>query len=764
MSAAHRYIGQRIPRRDALEKVTGRAQYAADLRLPGMLHAKVLRSPHAHAIVGRIRAERALALPGVRAIVTCHDIPRQMASQVSAIPSGKFAVKDGRVRFIGEPVAAIAAVDEDLAEEAAALIEVDYEVLPAVFTPDEALLPEAPRLYDGGNVLAVIPISFGDLERGLAEADHVLERRYETSKVMQCPLEPFTACVADYSATGRLTVWSSHQRPYEMKQMLAHLVGLPASRIRVMKPFTGGGFGARDGATDMELMCATLAMKAAGPVSLRCSREEDFIASESRHPCVLSLRAGVRRDGTLTAMDLRAVLDTGAYGRHAVGVAASMGIFLLRMYRCPNIRYEGTVVHTNNPAAGAFRGYGNPQVTFAVESHMDEIARDLGLDPLDLRLRNVPRDGDYDPFFKIPFQGMCAEECLRRGAARIGWPRPERARGEGAKVRGVGMAYTLHVSGMSGLAPSAASAIVQWNVDGSIHLLTSAADEGQGSLTVFAQIVAETLGAPMDQVMVTGPDTDVTPYDAGTYGSRQAYAGGWVVREAALRARAALLSEASRALGADPDDLDLADGRIHVKSAPDRSMSTGDLLLSLQISKDPRQIIGVASGQPPSNAPACAAHFAEVEVDTETGQVRVLRFVAVHDIGVALNPDNVEGQIYGGIQQGIGYALMEQLVLEQGKVQNPSFEGYKIPSAPDMPEIEILLHEGAASGGPFGAKGVGEIPAVPPAAAIANAISDAVGVRIRDLPLLQEKIHAAMAAARRDEDAGAERESPPGTT
>jgi xanthine dehydrogenase molybdenum-binding subunit len=746
MTTQRRYIGQSVPRLDGIEKVTGRARYAPDLRLPGMLFGKVVRSPHPHAVVRAVRAEKALSIPGVRAIVTCHDVPRVIAW----MPEGReenLAVKDGRVRFIGEPVAAIAAVDEDLAEEAASLVEVDYEPLSAVFDPEEALKREAPSLYEGGNVKAVIPIAFGDVDAAFAEADFIFEHRYTTSKVKQCSLEPVGTCLADYSPSGKLTLWSSTQRPYEAKFVLAKVLGIPASKVRVIKPFTGGAFGCREGLIQgLEVMCSELARKTGRPVRVSFSREEDFLGSESRHPSILHLRTGVRRDGTFCARELKVLMDAGAYASHSLGVTAFLGVCFLRAYRCSNAKFEGTIVHTNTPPSGAFRGFGNPQANFAVESQIDEIARALGMDPLALRLKNVPRKIDTDPFFRIPFHDVTVEECLRLGAERVGWEARARPAREGTKARGVGVACALHVSGTKGLIPNAASAIVKLNADGSVHLLTSAADEGQGSLTVFAQIVADTLGAAIEDVSVTGPDTDVTPYDTGTYGSRQAFVGGSAVREAALKARAMLLEEAGKRLEAPPDELELQGGRAYVTASPERFIPVPDLLMDVLFGAQPRQIIGVASGEAQTSPTSCAAQFVEVEVDTETGMVRVLKVVAVHDVGRVLHPGNVEGQIYGGIQQGIGYALTEQMLLDRGKVLNPGFDKYKMLSASDMPEVEIILYQDAVPAGSFGVKGVGEIPLVPTAAAVANAIFDAIGVRIRDLPLLQEKIHAALAA------------------
>ena len=740
-------VGKNVPRLDAIDKATGRAKYGVDLKMDDMLYAKILRSPYPHARVVKIHTTKAESHLRVRAIVTINEIPKV----VGAI--GKLMTEEGRkrlyildnvVRFIGDPVAAVAAEDEGAAEEVLSLIDVEYEQLPPVFDPVEAMQQNAPKIHEGGNIAFHSLKEFGNIDKGFKEADYVFEDRFVTSKQKHCATEPFSTCIASYSLDGKLTVYSSSQRPHVIKTYLAGALGLPVNRVRIIKPYTGGAFGGRDYLIHgLEVMCSALSRKAGKPVRMSFTREEDFEATEARHPFIIELKIGVTKDGILTAMSIKAVMDVGGYGPHAIGVlnnAMSNGIAL---YRCPNVRFDGYSVYTNKSLCGAFRGYGNPQINFALESQMDMIAEKLGIDPVELRLKNYRGLGEIDPVRGDEIRSDGMKECLSKGAKKFGWNQKRTKRiTEGTRKRGVGMSCLVHHSGARFAIPDPASAIVMLNSDGSASLITGAADDGQGNRTVLAQIAAEELGIGFDQVSVSDTDTDITPFDSGTHASRQTYAGGIAVKKAAAEAKNILLSFASEHLDVKEERLRIKDGLIYDVKNPATNISVSALLMRLQYEdlSIGKQIIGVATGVAPSSPPIFGTNFAEVEVDIETGEVHVIRLTCAFDAGRAINPTHVEGQITGGAVMGIGYALTEGLIIENGKVLNNNFTDYRIPRACDIPEIDAIIVESNEPTGAFGAKGVGEATMAGTAAAIANAIYNAVGVRVKELPITQEKI------------------------
>lgn len=736
-------VGKSLPKVDAIEKVTGTGKYTVDIQLPKMLYGKILRSPYPHAKILKVDTSKAEKYPGVIATLTIEDVPRVLhgAGPAPYYMQDEYTI-DEKVRYVGDKVAAVAAVSEEIAEEALELIDVEYEVLPAVFDPEKATKADAPSIHgtDLNLALPVIEIGSGDIEKGFKEADYVFEDEYKTPPVQHCCLEPHVS-VASWDLSGNLTVWSSTQGPFRIRSVLARALQIPVGKIRVIAPHVGGGFGSK-GTHTYEDVCAFLAKKAGRPVKLECARDEVFTASCIRHPTIYKLKTGVKKDGTFTARQAKAYFATGAYANAGPIVVAYTGDNFACMYKCPNVKFEGYCAYTNTEVAGAFRGFGDPQTFFAVELQMDTIAEKLGIDPMELRLKNHIRAGTKmsDGLF-VTSCGL--SECIEKGAEAIGWNEKRKWPKTGdKKKRGIGMALGIHKSGVK---PGAemSSAFIRINEDGTINLLTGTVDVGQGSKTALAQIAAEELGVRLEDVNVTAGDTAVTPYDEkGAIGSRQTYVGGGAVKKAAADAKQQLLEKAAKMLEAAVEDLEVRDRRIYVEGAPETGASIAEVVMFSQFGEPENTVIlGRGSHSPSGKAPYFMAQFAEVEVDIETGQVKVLRIVAAQDVGFAINPLALEGQIEGALAMGCGYALTEELLQgPNGKILNDTFLDYKIYSAMDMPKMETIIVESIDPTGPFGAKGAGEGACVPTAAAIANAIYNATGLRIKEIPITPEKI------------------------
>jgi xanthine dehydrogenase molybdenum-binding subunit len=739
-------VGKNVPKADAFDIVTGRAKYCTDLVKDGMLYAKLLRSPHPHAKIIDIDVSKAEKYPGVRAIVTIFEAPK-VAGAIGFLMSPKgrknLYILDSIVRFIGDPVAAIAADSEKIADEALSLIDVKYEILPAFFDPTEAIKEGAVKIHKDGNIAYHLVQNFGDITKGFKEADYVIENRFTTSKQKHVAMEPFSSCLADFNLNGRLTVYSSTQRPHISKLYLAGALGISFNKVRIIKPYTGGAFGGRDYLIHgLEVMCSFLSRKSGKPVKMSFTREEDFEATESRHPFIIDLKTGVNRDGILTAIDMTAIMNVGAYGAHAVGVLTNAMAMTSLYYRCPNIRFQGQSVYTNTSLCGAFRSYGNPQINFALESQMDMIAEKLKIDPVELRLRNYRGLGEVDPISNMKIQSDGMKDCLLKGAKKFGWKQNKYKDKGGVLKRGVGMSYLAHQSGARWAIPDPASAIIMFNTDGSVNLVIAAADDGQGNRTVLAQIAAEELGINYEQISFSDVDTDMTPIDSGTHASRQTYAGGIAVRKAAAEAKKKLLNFAAPKLKTKQENLNINKGLIFDINNPSNNISIGSLLTTLEFEDKScgKQIIGVATGVAPGWAPIYGINFAEVCVDTDTGEVQITKMVFAFDVGKAINPAHVEGQIIGGGIQGVGYALTEDLLIKDGKICNGNLTDYRILRACDIPKCDIIIVESNEPTGPFGAKGCSEACMAGTASAIANAIYDAIGVRIQELPITQEKI------------------------
>jgi xanthine dehydrogenase molybdenum-binding subunit len=753
-------IGKRVPRTDAVEQATGHADYIPDLHRPRLLYGAILRSPIPHGRIVHIDTARAKALPGVKAILTSQDIPdTRLGFQISE--ANKRPLTGDRVRYVGDEIAAVAAVSEEAAREACGLISVELEPLPAVFDPEEAMMPGAPVLHEDrpGNVSGEVHKVFGDVDEGFSKADHVFEGTYSTTGVAHCCLETRGA-LAEFDSEGRLTLWSTTQFPHVLRDILSRVLGLPVGRVRVCKAHIGGGFGSRQSMDPIDPVCAYLAQASGRPVRLTKSRSEEFLSDRIRYPMKMTLKTGVAKDGRIMARQVDILTDGGAYNDQGLAVTASAGSKLSNLYRVPHVRIDGKVVFTNKVWGGAFRGYGNPQITFAIESQMDEMAEELGIDPLEIRLRNANEAGDVT-VSGARFLSCGFKECLTRSAEASGW---KEKRGK-TKPRGIGMAGFIHTGGggISAHGGNFSSAFIKVEYDGTVDLMTGVPDVGQGSDTVLAQIAAEELGVRFEDVRVHAGDTAVTPPTQGVRGSRETFVAGNAVKLAARQAREQLLERASSLLGAEKEDLVARAGKISVRSEPGlfvtiseaaskpmferaSAFSMGVPVLASACYTDP---VSELSDQATGYGNICPAwvfgtQVAEVEVDVETGQVTVLRVVAAHDVGRAVNPMAVEGQIEGSIAQGVGMALSERVIWEDGFVLNHYLADYKLPTAPDVPPVTTILVETEDPYGPFGAKGIGEAGLVPTAAAIANAVYDAVGVRIRELPITPERVLEAL--------------------
>ena len=777
-------VGQPEPKVDAVKLAQGKPAFAADLEMRGMLYAKVLHSPHAHARIKRIDARAARALPGVAAVLTYKDIPRvpySTAGQSHPIPGPLDCFSlDDKVRFVGDRVAFVAAETPEIAEKALGLIEVEYEVLPAVLDMREAMKPGAPVIHDepdyvnfadsdpSRNLAAEIRIDIGDVEKGFAEADHIFEAEYEVPKVQQAHIEPHVV-VTYWDEDDRLVIRTSTQVPFHVRRMMAPVLGLPVKRIRVIKPRIGGGFGGKQEVL-IEDVAAHLTIATGRPVMYEYTREEEFIAARSRHPMRIRMKTGVKVDGTITANEMYALSDTGANGAHALTVTGNTGHKAMALYvgdgqyrQSPNIRFYADIVYTNHPPSGAYRGYGVPQGFWAVERHMEKIARALNLDPIEFRLKNALRAGELHPFSTAWSEGReprpetietnALEECVRQGKAAMGWDQKfgneawraaQTAVGgrQSAVRKGIGVALVMQGTAIPYLDMGGAS--IKMNDDGSFNLLIGATDLGTGSDTVLAQMAAEVLGVPVEDIIVYSSDTDFTPFDVGAYASSTTYVSGAAVVRAAELVAERIKKRAAKMLDQSDYQTIRLSGRRAI--APDgRAVTLQEIALHSLHMEDQEQIMAVGSYYSPVAPPPFAAQFAEVTVDAETGQVTVDKLVMAVDSGVIVNPITASGQIEGGMTQALGYAVCEEMTFdEQGRARERDFHRYHIFRADEMPELETIFVETFEPSHPFGVKAVAEIPMDGVAPAVANAVRDAVGVDIDDNPVTPEKIWRAL--------------------
>ncbi|HET8841485.1 MAG TPA: molybdopterin cofactor-binding domain-containing protein [Ktedonobacteraceae bacterium] len=748
-------VGRSERKIDAIKLVTGKPAFTDDINMRGMLYARLLTSPHAHAIIREIDVSEARALPGVHAILTYKDVPRLAYNSAGqSWPEGgphDQYVLDERVRFVGDRVAVVAAETIEAAEQALKLIKVEYEILPAVFDLRMSTSSQAPRLHlaedssgvsdPAHNVAAQVQAQVGDVERGFAQSDLVIEGEYLVPQVQQAPIENHVA-VTCWDEDRRLVVRSNTAAAYHVRRILSSLTGLPPRRIRVLRPGVGGNFGAKQDLV-IEDLCALLTLATDRPIRLEYSRTEEFTSSRSRHAQIIRMKTGVKRDGTIVANSMKVLANTGAYGAHALAVQSNTGAQTLPIYPCPNMYFEARVVYTNLPPAGAFRGYGAPQGFFALESHIDEIARQLDMDALDLRRKNWIKEGDE---IRLVRELSATKENIERIVRSCGLPECLRIVGEGLHwkekrgkqsgdrfQKGVGIAIAMH--GPTLIGPAMASAMLKLNEDGSFNLLVGTGDGS--SDTLIAQITAEVLGVQIEDIILQPLDTDTTPFNADVTSS--VYSSGGAALKAAEQVREQLLEVAGRMLKSTPGQLNIKDGRI--SSSDGRSITVSQVALQSLYGENRHQIMAIASWMSTLAPASFGAQGAEVEIDTETGVVRVLKCISAIDAGRAINRVIAEGQIEGAVAQALGYAVSEELLYDQrGNMLTTDLSSYRIFNAPDMPVLETHLVETSEPGGPYGAKDAEEVAIDAMAAAIANAVADALGVRVRQLPLTPERV------------------------
>ncbi|MFH1329239.1 MAG: xanthine dehydrogenase family protein molybdopterin-binding subunit [Actinomycetota bacterium] len=757
------YVGERVSRVDGADKVTGRALFGNDLRLSGMLHGAVLRSPHPHARIVAIDTTRARAAPGVRAVATGRDFPFTFGASIQDQP---FLALD-RARYVGEAVAAVAADTEAQAREARDLISVQYEELPAVLDPWAALAAGAPLVhpdlhtYRRGpheivphtNVNTIARYAHGDVEGGLREADLVFEDEFIAHALSHAALEAHTAIARYDGGTGGYTLWVSTDRPFQMRSELAAALGLPSSRVRIIVGYVGGSFGGKNTLV-AEAPAVALARFAGGrPVRVEYSREEDLIASQMRMPACIRLTTGVRRDGTLLARRAELLWDGGAYASNAVGIAIRGPKAVFGPYRIPHIEFVSRMVYTNKQITGSYRGYGTTQAAWACESEMDVIAHRLGLDPLAIRLQNGYAEGDPWHNGQI-LHGVNVAGTLERASAEIGWGTVDPAPAPHLR-RGKGIATMIKETAT----PTSSNVVIKVEPDGQVSVLCAAPEIGAGQATVLAQMAADAVGVPLEAVSLPATDTATTPYNGPVASSRTTFHVGHAIGRAGLEVRRRALALAGESLGVDADRLDLRDGVVY--EAGTRRITLREVLASF--GAEGCSLVAEAryssAGSPLLKAEPgaewgssifhmIATQAVEIEVDLETGVVRVLRVAAAADVGRAVNPTACEQQIEGGVVMGLSNTLFEEFHWEGGRIRNDGFADYKLATIQDTPEIVPIIVESHHPEAPFGAKGIGEPAAAATAPAIANALFAAVGVRIRDLPITPEKVLAALRALR----------------
>jgi carbon-monoxide dehydrogenase large subunit len=759
-------VGKPVTRVDAQEKVTGEAIYGYDLVLPNMLYGKVLFSPKPHAKIKRIDIEKAKRVPGVHAVITGQDAPWTHGESIKDKP---FLAQE-RVRYIGEPVAAVAAEDEDTAQAAVKLIEVEYGDLPAYLDPEEACKPGAVPIHedfasyrkmefiatssDMPNVCEHFKLRTGEVEIGFRDSDLILEERYSVPVIQHAAMEPHSSHAQVNPETGRVTVWVANDAPFRALHEISEALELPKERIRFINPLQGGGFGSKGG-LKVEPIAVALAYHTRGrPVRVKFNREETFISTLTRHEAVIYIKSGVKRDGRLCARQMTIFWGAGAYAEKSPTVCIRGSLPAPGPYRIPHVKVDGYAVYTNKPVAGSFRGYGIPQGAWACEQHTDELALRLRMDPLDFRLKNVFVEGDTS-YWGEKLYAVGLKDTLTKAAESIEWGK-KGSKGEGSKGLKVGKGLACIQKPTR--TPTTSQAGVAVNSKGEITVLAGTVEIGQGCNTILSQIAAEELKVPIEKVRMHPLDTDLIPFDASTTSSRSTYHMGNAVRRASIDAREKIALMAAPMLEAKEEDVAFSDGKVHLKDQPEMSLTIGEVIrrkmgpdavlrgdgsYTYEIGKD--LDLETGHSEHASAFYMYATQAAEVTVDEETGRVRILRMSAAHDLGKAINPLNCVAQIEGGLAMGIGSALHEHLVVDdQGKVRNPSFLDYHLVTSLDLPEMIPIIVECAEPEGPYGAKGLGEPGLAPTPAAIGNAVTAALGVRIHDLPLTPERVYWAI--------------------
>lgn len=756
-------VGHSLVRKDALEKVTGRAEYTDDLQLPNMLHGKILTSPHAHARIISIDTTRASQLPGVKAILTGEDVSDTLYG-ISPARYDEHILAKSKVRHVGDEIAAVAAVDEETCRRALELIKVEYEELPAVFDAEEAMTEAAPLILERypSNINTRVDWNFGDVEQGFAAADLVLEEKFVGNHIYQNPMEPHCA-IAEWSGEGKLTVYTSTQVVHYVRHQLARLLELPEGDIRVVGPHCGGGFGGKAGVNPLEILSSLLAQETGRPVKMRYTRSEMYHHFRGRHKQHVTMKMGMTKEGYITAVKQQSILNGGAYSSFGVVAVYYSGAMVPTLYKLPNYKYDGFRVNTNLPASGAMRGHGCPHPRFAFESLLTELARKLGLDPIEVRLLNAmepnSRTVNSLDISSCEFKA-CLEDVRQRSDWDNKWGKLPSGKGIGIGCGGFvsGAGYPIYRSKFPH-----SNATIKVSEDGyKVVLYIGETDIGQGSRTVLGQIAAEAMGISFDRLKVVIADTETTPLALGSYSSRVTLMGGNACKMAGEDIRDQLLATAARLLEVTPAELLIRGNSIWMATAPERKLAWNDVAAAFFSEEGP--LVGRGHYSPPeglggdfkgstvgtSPAYSFGACVCEVEVDVETGKVKVVRFTDSHDVGTPINPLAVAGQAEGAIAMMLGETLLEDLRYdERGRLLNPNLHDYLLVTAKDVPPIDSATVESYEPQGPYGAKEVGEGSTLPVIGAIANAIEDAVGVRIRTLPITPEKILRALRAQRK---------------
>jgi xanthine dehydrogenase molybdenum-binding subunit len=754
-------VGKCVRRVDAIAKVRGQAKFVDDFYERDMLHAKVFRSQVANGRVRRIDVSKAKALPGVKTIVTYEDVPKHTfptAGHPYNLDPKRRDVADRnlltrRVRFCGDEIAAVIAVDELTAEEALGLIEVEYDEYDPILTAEDALKAGAVEIHAGTkNIVGHTSYHLGDLDGAFAEADHIFEDDFKTNTVQACALENHSA-YAYVDENGRIVVVTSTQIPHICRRIVGQALGIPWGNVRVIKPYVGGGFGSKQDVVLEPLVAFLATVAGRRPVKLQLSREETFIATRVRHAIHFRFKTGVKKDGTIVARELKAVSLNGGYASHGHSVVGNCGAKFRQLYNQKAIKFEATTVYTNMPAAGAMRGYGIPQVKFGLESHMENIARELRIDPVEFRSRNLNKEGYVDPLTGIVVLSNGLPECIARGKNLIRWDEKKAARKEqtAGNRRGLGMACFCYATGTHPVGLEMAGARIVMNEDGSVQLQIGATEIGQGSDTVSCQMVAETIGIAFEMVhIISQQDTDITPFNTGAYASRQTYVTGMAVRKAAEEIKAKVLDRARSMMDIPAESLDIVDAWIVNKQSGEKITPLSEVALESYYHPDSAApITADVTNNARINAFAYGCTFAEVEVDMAIGKVKVLEIYNVHDSGRLINPPLAEAQVHGGVAMGLGYALFEQLLFDPrtGEPLNLNLRDYKVMTAMDTPEIGVDFVETHEPTGPYGNKALGEPPAISPAPAIRNAILDATGVKLNELPMRPQRLFEKFKAA-----------------
>ena len=749
-------IGKPLPRVDAWAKCTGRAKYADDFSLPRMAYGRLLPSIHAHALIQRIDTRRAEKLPGVLAVITGKSLPVKYGIMPSTQDETALAVE--RVRYVGEPVAAVAAVDEDIAEEALSLIHVEYEPLKPIMSLEEALSTKEPRIHEygpEGNIHKIVSLEFSDVDAGFAEADHVREDVFFYQGNTHLPMEQHAAMAQWDPAEEKLTLWSATQTPHYVHRTLAKVLQLPEHKIRVIAPPVGGGFGGKDDPFSHEICAAKLSMTTGRPIKITLTREEVFYAHRGRHPVLMWVKTGVKKNGAITAMHFKSFLDGGAYGSYGIASTYYTGALQTITYTIPAYRFQGMRVFTNKPPSGPKRGHGTPQPRYAIELHMDKLARDLKIDPITLRLRNLTGPNELTVnWLRITSSGL--KKCVKKAVEASGWKAKYKKLPPG---KGIGFALSTYLCG-AGLPiywNDMPHSEVQIKIDrtGTVTAFSGAIDIGQGSDTVLATVIAEVLGLHPQDIKLVTADTDLTPIDLGSYSSRVTMMMGNAAYEAAMEARKPIFKVAAEKLSVPAKSLVVRDRTIFVKEDPNKGLSFAE---AARLAESKFGLIGAVgsytppkkpgnykgSGVGPSPAYSFSACVAQVDCDAETGDVKVEKIWLAHDIGRAINPILVEGQIEGGVYMGLGEVLMEEQVFRKNLHKIPSLLDYKSLTFKEMPPVESILIETDEPRGPFGAKEAGQGPLNPVIPAVANAVYNALGIHLDEIPITPEKVLKAL--------------------